>query len=200
MRLLAFSDLHRDRAAARLILDASHGVDVVVGAGDFATMGKGASDTLDILQACAVPVVLVHGNHDDPDEISAICAASKTLHYLHGTSMRIAGHQFFGLGGEIPSRSAQSWNASDTEAAATTRLKNCPQGAVLITHSPPFGAADLQKTGAHEGSVAIRDAALRHSAVLLLCGHIHHSWGTTARVGATAVYNLGPGLTRLQLS
>ena len=36
MRLLVFSDLHRDKVGARSIVDRAEDVDVVVGAGDFA--------------------------------------------------------------------------------------------------------------------------------------------------------------------
>ena len=55
MKILAFSDLHRDVEAARRIVEVSSGADVVVGAGDFATCGEGAKDTLDILQGIRVP-------------------------------------------------------------------------------------------------------------------------------------------------
>ena len=49
MRLLAFSDLHRDTAAARVMLDASRQADVIVAAGDFATKRLGIGDTIDVL-------------------------------------------------------------------------------------------------------------------------------------------------------
>jgi len=50
VRILAFSDLHRDRDAAEAIANASADADLVVGAGDFATMGRGHADTLDVLR------------------------------------------------------------------------------------------------------------------------------------------------------
>jgi predicted phosphodiesterase len=61
MRILAFSDLHRNRDAARDIVVASQDADIVVGAGDFATQGVGLRDTVDLLRAVAVPTVLVAG-------------------------------------------------------------------------------------------------------------------------------------------
>lgn len=192
MKILAFSDLHRDQTAAQMIVDASSVADVVIGAGDFATRREGALDTLSILKNCAAPVILVHGNHDDPDEISQFCLGWENGHYLHGSSVVIEGQSFFGLGGEIPSRNSNSWNASETEKEATSHLKLCSDSAVFITHTPPLGVADLQKTGEHEGSAAIHEAVSSHQPILLLCGHIHHAWGTTGSVGSTRVHNLGP--------
>jgi uncharacterized protein len=74
MRLLAFSDLHRDAAIAEVVVGASRHVDVVVGAGDFATRGVGLRDTLSVLRQLTVPFVLVPGNHDDPEELRSACA------------------------------------------------------------------------------------------------------------------------------
>ena len=192
MKILAFSDLHGDRQAARLIVEAGESADVVIGAGDFATRGEGALDTLEILRDCANPVVLVHGNHDVPSEIALYCQDWEQGHYLHGSSVSIEGQPFFGLGGEIPLRGSNFWNVTETESKAAELLENCPQNAILITHTPPLGVADLQKNGEHEGSAAIRAAITNHEPKLLLCGHIHNAWGMQGRVGATGIHNLGP--------
>ena len=74
MKILAFSDLHRDAAKAEAIVNESRGADVVVGAGDFASCGMGHGDTLNVLRRMAVPFVLVPGNHDDLGELFAACA------------------------------------------------------------------------------------------------------------------------------
>lgn len=194
MKILAFSDLHRDVDAAELILAAGHDADILVGAGDFATQSRGALETLEILDRSEKPVVLVHGNHDEPGEIAGFCQASKQLNYVHGLSISFGGHSFFGLGGEIPSRNTFPWNAAETEEQAATLLADCPQGAILVTHTPPYGLADLQKDGSHEGSSAILDCVKMTSPQLVLCGHIHNAWGMRAQHGTTLVQNLGPRL------
>ena len=192
MKIFACSDLHRDVATTRRLLSASAGADVIVVAGDFSTNGIGAADTLDILSASTVPVMLVHGNHDEPDEIEALCERSEALNYLHGTSVDFEGKTFFGLGGEIPSRNSFEWNASETEERAAELLGGCPVNAVVVTHTPPFGIADLQKNGDHEGSKAILEMIELKAPKLLLCGHIHHAWGMADQRGKTCVHNLGP--------
>ncbi len=76
MRILAFSDLHRQKDTARDIVQASSTADVVIGAGDFATRGLGTSDTLDILREMDTPIIMVAGNHDMMDELNSWGATS----------------------------------------------------------------------------------------------------------------------------
>jgi uncharacterized protein len=192
MKLLAFSDLHRDTAAAEAIVAASANADVVIGAGDFATMGQGLDDTISILRRITVPVVLVAGNHDSLDDLRAACAGWNNVHALHGQSVTIAGINIFGLGFEISTVDRGAWNSHMSESDAATHLAHCPANCILVTHAPPFGVADLQRNGEREGSLAIR-ATIEHATPSLnLCGHIHHAWGTSGVIGHTPVHNLGP--------
>ena len=204
MRLLAFSDLHRDTAAALAIVSASANADLVIGAGDFATMGQGLDDTISILRAITAPVVLVAGNHDSLGDLRSACSSWTNAHVLHGQSIQVEGEggaknaqntkTVFGLGYEISAVDRGPWNSQMGEAEAAQYLARCPHNCILVTHAPPFGIADLQRNGAHEGSAAIRACIERTAPVLSLCGHIHHAWGTSGVIGHTPVHNLGPKL------
>jgi len=199
MKLLAFSDLHRDSKTARAIVDASGDADVVVGAGDFGTRGEGTTDTLEILRETEVPIVLVSGNHDDFGALQSFCADWETGNLLHGAERVIDSVCFFGLGHEIPRRNGADWNAFLSEGDATRMLEPCPPDAVLVTHAPPLGTADTQKDGTSEGSAAVRAAIETRQPVLHLCGHIHFSWGRTGSIGTTPVHNLGPTLNWFEI-
>jgi uncharacterized protein len=192
MRILAFSDLHRNRDAAQAIVNASREANVVVGAGDFATKGIGLSETIDLLRGIARPAVFVAGNHDNLDELRDACGGRDAIHVLHGEGVIIEGVSFFGLGFEVPARRDEPWNQRLDEAEAGKLLQGCPTGAVLVTHSPPFGVADVQTTGAHDGSRGIREKVEAVKPRLHLCGHIHHAWGTSGVIGECPVHNLGP--------
>ncbi len=78
MKFLCFSDLHRDAAAAEKLVTASQQVDVVIGAGDFATRRQGLEDTLDVLSRIEKPAVLVPGNGESVDELAPRFAALET--------------------------------------------------------------------------------------------------------------------------
>jgi Icc-related predicted phosphoesterase len=199
VRILAFSDLHRDTGAAQRIVEASAQADIIIGAGDFATCGEGAMDTLDILRYVRVPAVLVPGNHDNPIELRNLCEPWASSHVLHGDLVEIRAFTFFGLGGEIPCRNSEPWNTALSEDEAEHILRRCPANAVLITHTPPYGCADLQRSGAHEGSRAIRAAIDEKQPLLNLCGHIHFAWGHSATLGTTRVHNLGPEINWFEI-
>ena len=47
MRILAFSDLHRDLEQAARLTELSADADVVIGAGDFASVHQGLEETID---------------------------------------------------------------------------------------------------------------------------------------------------------
>jgi Icc-related predicted phosphoesterase len=190
MRLLAFSDLHRDRAQARRLAAMAAEADVVIGAGDFASMRLGVERTIDELAALDKPVLLVPGNNETA---SALWRAAGVLAHgsvLHGDGVVIDGVEFFGLGAAVPPTPFPwSWDLTEEQAAA--KLAGCPDGAVLIVHSPPQGYVDLA-FGRHLGSRAVLDTITLRHPPLVLCGHIHQCWGQEALIGDTRVVNLGP--------
>lgn len=192
MRILAFSDLHCDREAARNVVVESSSADVVLGAGDFGIRGDRSIELFEILKEIKVPLVIVSGNHDRRSDLASYCATQNNIYLLDGSSQEINGIKIFGLGGEIPSRNDAEWNETLEEAEATEQLRRAKDHHVLLTHTPPHGYCDLQKNGANEGSEAIANAIRSYAPSLCLCGHIHHSWGATQQLGKTTVHNLGP--------
>lgn len=192
MKIVAFSDLHRDVAMAEAIVRDSGDADVVVGAGDFATCGVGHQDTLSILRRMTVPFVLVPGNHDDLEELRAACADWPEAHVLHGQSVRIDGVVFFGIGFGSGVVNPEPWNKALDEDEAARMMMQCTNGAVLVSHSPPWGVADRQKDGRHDGSAALRDAVLIRQPRIMICGHIHQGWGQSGSIGTTPIHNIGP--------
>lgn len=192
MKLLLFSDLHTDTAAASRLVLLSDGVDVVIGAGDFANARNGISSCIDVLCQIRVPTVLVPGNNESHDELVTACKSWTRAKVLHGSGVEIGGHHFFGLGGGIPVTPFGSWSYDFSEDEGARLLVNCPSGAVLISHSPPKGAVDVSSSGRSLGSTAVRDAIARLKPKLVVCGHIHGSAGQRAFVGSTPVINAGP--------
>ncbi len=192
VKLLLFSDLHCDARAARRLVERSAEVDVVVGAGDFATVRRGLERTIDVLRAIDKPAVLVPGNSESDAELAAACRSWPQARVLHGSGTIVAGVRFWGLGGGVPVTPFGAWSFDFTENQAEQLLAPCPEGAVLVTHSPPKGAVDVSSTGASLGSVAVRRAVEEKKPALVVCGHIHESAGQTATIGDTPVVNAGP--------
>jgi len=192
MKLLLFSDLHQDAAAARRLVDRSRTVDVVVGAGDFANMRRGIRTCIEVLRAIDRPTVLVAGNNETTEELVEASRDWPSARVLHGAAVTLSGIPFFGLGGGVPVTPFGPASYDFTEEQAAALLKGCPPGCVLVSHSPPRGAVDLSGTGRSLGSTAVRDAILRARPRLVVCGHIHASGGQQGMLGESPVINAGP--------
>ena len=191
MKLLVFSDLHRDRDAARSLVERSGEADVLIGAGDFAVMRKGIDDVIEILREVEKPTVLVPGNGESDAELREACAGWRSAHVLHGGGVTVEGISFYGIGGGIPVTPFGEWSFDLTEDEAEAMLVGCPKGGVLVSHSPPRGHVD-EIGGRHLGSYTLLETIERVSPRLVVCGHIHGCWGERSRVGATMVLNAGP--------
>jgi Icc-related predicted phosphoesterase len=192
MRILAFSDLHRDLDQAAELTGMAAEADVVIGAGDFASVHEGLDETISALSGIDTPAVLVPGNNERDADLRASAGRlwpSATV--LHGEGCEIDGVNFFGVGGGIPT-TPWSWSYDLDEDEARAALDDLPRGGVLVVHSPPKGLCDSSSDGAHLGSTAILDAIQDKQPKLAVCGHIHEAWGHTAHLDHTEVINLGP--------
>jgi Icc-related predicted phosphoesterase len=197
MRLLAFSDLHRDLDQAGALVEMSADADVVVGAGDFASVHEGLGETLGALFAIDKPTLLVPGNNETEEALREAASDWEAATVLHGGATTIDGVEFFGLGAGIPV-TPWDWSFDLDEGAATAMVGDCPEGAVLILHSPPRGHCDLGGGGDHFGSEALLAGIEEKRPRLAVCGHIHESWGCESRIGETPLHNLGPKGTWLE--
>lgn len=198
MKLLAFSDLHRDLEQGAKLVEMAAEADVVIGAGDFASVHEGLGETIAALASIETPTVLVPGNNETLDALRAATADWGAATVLHGEGMTIGGAEFFGLGAGIPV-TPWEWSFDLDDEAATEMLAPCPEGAVLVLHSPPRGHCDAAADGTEFGSPALLRAIEEKRPRLAVCGHIHESWGCASQIGATPVRNLGPTGTWIEV-
>jgi uncharacterized protein len=198
VRILAFSDLHRDLGQGAELVAMSAAADVVIGAGDFASVHEGLTETIGVLAAIETPTVLVPGNNETDEALREAAAGWSAATVLHGEGTKIAGVDFYGLGAGVPV-TPWEWSFDLDDEAAAAKLAACPEGAVLVLHSPPRGHCDANGGGDHFGSEALLRAIERTRPRLAVCGHIHESWGCESRVGETPLRNLGPKGTWIEL-
>jgi uncharacterized protein len=191
VRILAFSDLHRDLDAAAELVEASVDADVVIGAGDFASIHEGLGETIEALAAIEAPTILVPGNNETDAALRDAAAGWSAATVLHGEGTALDGVDFYGLGAGVPI-TPWDWSFDLDEDGAAKRLAACPEGAVLVVHSPPRGHTDQSGAGDHLGSTAILAAIEDKRPRLAVCGHIHESWGARSQLGPTEIANLGP--------
>ena len=187
MKLLAFSDVHRDGRQARKLADRAGEVDAVIAAGDFASMHRGLASVIDMLVVIETPTVLVPGNNETDEALREACEGWKAATVLHGEGTEIDGVPFFGLGAGVP-ETPWDWSFDLSEEEAEAKLAGCPAGAVLVVHSPPKGHLD----GRNLGSEAILRTIEEKGPPRAVCGHIHECGGEETKIGPTRVINAGP--------
>lgn len=200
MKLLLFSDLHCDVVAAGRLVQAAGEVDVVIGAGDFANRHQGIRDTLDVLAAIEKPAVLVPGNGETFEELRDAAAVWPSATVLHGGGCEIGGQTFWGVGGGIPVTPFGDWSYDFTEQQAEVLLAGCPEGAVLVLHSPPRDSVDHDASGRIRGSETIRRVVEVKRPELVVCGHIHSDWGKRMTLGTTTIINAGPAGISIEIT
>jgi Icc-related predicted phosphoesterase len=193
MRILAFSDLHRDLEQGAKLVAMSADADVVVGAGDFASVHEGLGETIGALEGITKPTVLVPGTNETADALRAAAADWEAATVLHGEGTEIDGVEFFGLGAGVPT-TPWDWSFDLTDEEAAPLVAPCPEGAVLVLHSPPKGHCD-----AGFGSQALLAAVAEKRPRLVVFGHIHEEWGCSSEVAGTPLHNLGPSGTWLEI-
>ncbi|MBA2546303.1 MAG: metallophosphoesterase family protein [Solirubrobacterales bacterium] len=199
MKALAFSDLHVDLDAAASLVQRAGDFDVVIGAGDFASVHEGLDDAIDALAAIDTPTFLVPGNNETEDALREAAKGWEAATVLHGGSAELDDVTFFGLGAGIPT-TPWDWSFDLDDEAAAERLAEVPEDAVLVLHSPPRGHCDRDGSGKELGSPAIAAAIEDRRPRVAVCGHIHDSWGCESAIGPTPVHNLGPAGVELDLS
>lgn len=198
MKLLAFSDLHRDLDQAAELVAMSAEADVVIGAGDFASVHEGLEETIEALAGITTPTVLVPGNNETEEALRETAAAWSAAAVLHGSGTTIDGTEFYGLGAGVPV-TPWDWSFDLDDETAASMLAPCPENAILVLHSPPRDHCDSNGAGMSFGSPALLQAIEEKSPRLAVCGHIHESWGCESRIGETPVRNLGPKGTWLEV-
>ncbi len=194
MKLLAFSDLHRDLDQAAKLVEMSANADVVIGAGDFASVHEGLEETIGALASIEAPTILVPGNNETEEALREAASEWAAATVLHGGGTTVGGAEFYGLGAGVPV-TPWDWSFDLDDEAAGEMLAACPGEAILVLHSPPKGHCDSNGGGLNFGSTALLRAIEEKNPRLAVCGHIHESWGCESQVGGTPVRNLGPGGT-----
>jgi len=194
LRLLAFSDVHRDERQAARLAEMSAEADVVVAAGDFASMHRGLEQLIDMLVVIEKPTVLVPGNNETEDDLRRACRGWRSSIVLHGSGTEIDGIPFYGLGGGVPT-TPWPWSFDLTEEEAAEKLAGCPEDAVLVVHSPPKGHLDGDRD---LGSESVLRTIEKRRPRVAICGHIHECGGQETTIGSTRVLNVGPSGTLVE--
>ncbi|MBF0113389.1 MAG: metallophosphoesterase [Desulfamplus sp.] len=114
------------------------------------------------------------------------------FHILHGTSIKIDGITFMGIGHATPITPFVSWSVDLSEENAYQLLSKPDDNFIFITHSPPFGFLDKMENNQHIGSKSIKRFIQESKPLFTVCGHIHECWNKEATIDGMPLINAGP--------
>ncbi len=187
MRLLALADEESKYLWDYYEPEKLRGYDLIVGCGDLSI------HYLTFLATVApVPVVYVHGNHDESYDsrppTGALCIDDDVFCYK--------GYRFLGLGGSCRYRSG-AWQFTEAEMRRRIRrvrgkITRAGGVDVLVTHAPLHGYGDLNDL-AHRGFTVFREVLDTYKPDIMLHGHVHLSYGANMerehQYGQTRIIN-----------
>lgn len=189
MRILQVTDVHGSPRAleqSRWALR-EHEPDLFLVTGDVTNFGPLAFART-FLEGRPVPTYAIPGNCDP----RAIVPLLEELGVsLHGRRVEVGGELLVGFGGSNPTPFGTPFELREGEIEAGLEPL-LAEGAILVTHAPPYGTLDVVPGAGHVGSRALRRLVDRYAPKLVLCGHIHEGRGVEE--GATTVVNAGPAM------
>ena len=113
--------------------------DVVIAAGDFASIHRGLEPTIDALRGIEAPTLLVPGNNETEAALREACSGWEAAQVLHGEGVEIDGMAFYGLGAGVPV-TPWDWSFDLDEEAGRGKARGLPRGsgagAALATQGP----------------------------------------------------------------
>lgn len=186
--LLVCSDLHGSDEALSALRRAERDLspDAVAICGDVTTYGSRAYMEK-VLSAFESDLLAVPGNCDTEEMLMMMEEAGASVH-----SRRVTRHglDFFGFGGGLPSSSNMPFEVDEGEMVSGLRSV-AVMGGVMLTHTPPRGMNDADRSGRHLGSEGVMGVAEEFRPRAVLSGHVHEARGQLT-AGGTLFVNPGP--------
>ncbi|MFT7615733.1 MAG: Icc-related predicted phosphoesterase [Candidatus Woesearchaeota archaeon] len=188
MRILAFADLHADMDAfAQLEKKAKkHEVELIVCAGDFTIFGMHTKEIFEKIAALPVPVILIHGNHENENQVKKFATEHKNVIWLHKDTHEYKNFVFIGFGGG---------GFSKTEPGFVEFAKNHmnKKNVILVTHQPPFETnLDRLDEDWYVGNSDFKEFIEQVQPIVAISGHIHDNEYKKDVIKKTLLINPGP--------
>ena len=194
MKILAASDVHNDhRVIAKLAEKADkEAVDLVLLCGDLTFAESDLDGIIGPFKKVNKKVLLIPGNHETVAAADFLAKRySPGVYNMHGRAMLLYNDiGIFGCGG---ANIGLFELGEDEFKSILTKAHEKVKGAkkkIMMVHVPPHGT-NLDMLWEHVGSKGVREVIEKIQPDLVLCGHIHETFGKSTTIGKTKVINVG---------
>ncbi|MCX6709947.1 MAG: metallophosphoesterase family protein [Candidatus Woesearchaeota archaeon] len=192
MRILAFVDTHGSISALKRIVSESKKADIVICAGDISEMQINLEKLISLISASKTPVLIIHGNHEDPENLKRVCSRFESVIFLHKKEYIFDDCIFLGYGGGGFALRERDFRETAKGFSEIIR-RNPKKKIILITHAPPRGTRLDLLGREHRGNSDIREFMEKNRIKLLVCGHFHENFGVKDKIGNKILINPGHG-------
>jgi Icc-related predicted phosphoesterase len=187
MKILVFTDVHGNPAAIRQIINKSKEADLLICAGDLIDWGN-LEKTIKLFKDIHKKILIIHGNHEDYDELKYLCKKYDFLIDIHLKKLKINDVIFFGFGGG-------GFVQRDLELEdAMKKLKfDEKEKLVFVSHGPPYGTKldYLDHLKSYRGSKTLTEFIKKFKPKFAICGHLHENEKKEDKIGNTTILNPG---------
>jgi Icc-related predicted phosphoesterase len=193
MKILAFVDMHGSLKALKKLHEKvmKQKPDLIICAGDFTVFEQNMDYIIHRFSKWKVPVLIVHGNHEDVDVLEHATANLKNVMFMHGKTYNYDHTIFLGHGG-----GGFSLRDKDFEKATKEFEKKMAgfEKVVLFTHAPPYKTKLDKIMDSYCGCKSIRNFIKKHNKkiVVAISGHLHENSGKEDKIGKTRLVNPSP--------
>ncbi|MCK4670291.1 MAG: metallophosphoesterase [Nanoarchaeota archaeon] len=197
MKIFAFVDLHGDMSLLNGILKRikKEKPKYIICAGDISVFGQHLDILCQKLDKLNIPVLMIHGNHEDEGEIKAVARHMKNIKNMHNRYEVHGKYIFMGYGGggfALFNKQFENTTAKKFKAAVR-KLKKMHRDAKLIffTHGPPYKTKLDKIHGSSAGCKSLRKFIRDVQPDLVVSGHLHEAAGKTDKIGKSKISNPG---------
>ncbi|MCW1301019.1 MAG: metallophosphoesterase [Candidatus Nanoarchaeia archaeon] len=193
LKVLAASDIHGDLGLVKKLAKKARKekVDVIILCGDITLAETNLEGLVGPLKQNCKKLILVPGNHESVATANFLATLySPGVYNLHGYAIRIGDVGFFGVG--LSNIGIFQFDESEVEQLLESSFEKIRDARkkIMVTHTPPYGTK-LDNLGFFVGSIGIRRAVKKLQPDLVLCGHIHETFGKVDRIGKSRIINVG---------
>ncbi len=193
MKILAASDIHSDPEVAKKLAEKAkkNKVDLVLLGGDIVEPWMDIKGIIKPFKDSGIEVLMVHGNHEQPFDIDVLSEVyGKGVYNLHSYYKLFGDVVIVGLGGaEMMPFGVSDDDTFNRVKEALGKFKNKKR--ILLTHEPPYYTKIDNLGWTRAGSKRLRELIESYKPDIVLCGHIHETFGLTDYIDNTKIINAG---------
>jgi hypothetical protein len=191
MKILAFTDVHAKKQKLEKIKQKAikEKPDFLVCSGDLSIFGSGLEESVKFLMKLNIPMLIIPGNHEIPEDIKLLQKKHKNIINLHAGAYDFEDYTFFGWGTGGFSLIEEKFERT---AEKFKKDFNRKRKLIFITHAPFYNTKlDFLSMG-HRGCKSTRKFVEEMNPIIGICGHFHENFNKKDMIKKTLIMNPGP--------